>query len=136
MGTIDKFFQSVIRAFTHEIGIQPGYNLELDHRRVLSLAVDSLFQDLGNQPELQLWLIRYAMERMESSLSWDFRREMIQLGEQLFKESFQELFLHNDFALLEKSHLDLFLADLNQLEEKQISGYLDKIMEFRLNIVD
>ena len=27
VGTIDKFFQSVIRAFTHEIGIQPGYNM-------------------------------------------------------------------------------------------------------------
>lgn len=122
VGTIDKFFQSVIRAFTHEIGIQPGYNLELDHRRVLSLAVDSLFQDLGNQAEMQKWLIRYAMERMESSLSWDFRREMIQLGEQLFKESFQELFLQNDLALLEKSHLDLFLADLKGLEEQAREG--------------
>ena len=122
VGTIDKFFQSVIRAFTHEIGIQPGYNLELDHRRVLSMAVDSLFQDLANQEELQKWLIRYAMERMESSLSWDFRREMIQLGEQLFKESFQELFLQNDFALLEKSHLDLFLADLKRLELQAREG--------------
>ncbi len=35
VGTIDKFFQSVIRAFTREIGIQPGYNLELDHSRVI-----------------------------------------------------------------------------------------------------
>jgi ATP-dependent helicase/nuclease subunit A len=124
VGTIDKFFQSVIRAFTHEIGIQPGYNLELDHRRVLSLAVDSLFQDIGNQPELQKWLIRYAMERMENSLSWDFRREMIQLGEQLFKESFQELFLHNDFASLGKSELDLFLADLRKLEEQARQGMI------------
>ena len=41
VGTIDKFFQSVIRAFTREIGIQPGYNLELDHQRVLALAVIS-----------------------------------------------------------------------------------------------
>jgi len=118
VGTIDKFFQSVIRAFTHEIGIQPGYNLELDHRRVLSMAVDRLFQDLGNQQELQRWLIRYAMERMENSLSWDFRREIIQLGEQLFKESFQELFLHNDFALLEKNQLDLFQADLDTMEDR------------------
>ncbi|TFH23379.1 MAG: hypothetical protein E4H10_12245, partial [Bacteroidia bacterium] len=124
VGTIDKFFQSVIRAFTHEIGIQPGYNLELDHRRVLSLAVDSLFQDIGNQPELQKWLIRYAMERMENSLSWDFRREMIQLGEQLFKESFQELFLHNDFASLGKSELDLFLADLRKLEAQARQGMI------------
>ena len=29
VGSIDKFFQSVMRAFTREIGIQPGYNLEL-----------------------------------------------------------------------------------------------------------
>ena len=40
VGTIDKFFQSVIRAFTREIGIQPGYNLELDTGRVLSMGVD------------------------------------------------------------------------------------------------
>lgn len=125
VGTIDKFFQSVIRAFTHEIGIQPGYNLELDHRRVLSLAVDRLFQDLGNRPDLQLWLIRYAMERMESSLSWDFRKEIIQLGEQLFKESFQELFLQNDFALLDKPHLDLFQADLNHLETQVRQDLVD-----------
>lgn len=118
VGTIDKFFQSVIRAFTHEIGIQPGYNLELDHRRVLSLAVDKLFQDLGNQAELQDWLVRYALERMESSLSWDFRRDMIQLGEQLFKESFQELFMQESFAPLDKKNLDLFLSEMTGLEEQ------------------
>jgi ATP-dependent exoDNAse (exonuclease V) beta subunit len=125
VGTIDKFFQSVIRAFTHEIGIQPGYNLELDHRRVLSLAVDNLFQDIGNHEQLQQWLIRYAVERMENSLSWDFRHEMIQLGEQLFKESFQELFLQNDFASLDKSQLDLFLADLKHMEEEAREGMLE-----------
>ncbi len=122
VGTIDKFFQSVIRAFTHEIGIQPGYNLELDHHRVLSLAVDNLFQDLGNRDELQQWLIRYAMERMESSLSWDFRREMMQLGEQLFRESFQELFLRDDLDRLDKDHLDLFQADLDRLEAEARSA--------------
>ncbi len=125
VGTIDKFFQSVIRAFTHEIGIHPGYNLELDHRRVLSLAVDRLFQDIGNQPKLEDWLIRYAVDRMESSLSWDFRREMIQLGEQLFKESFQGLFLQNDFALLEKGHLELYLADLTALDKKVRQEMID-----------
>ena len=67
VGTIDKFFQSVIRAFTREIGIQPGYNLELDHTRVLSIAVDLMFQELGNRADLQSWLIRFAEERMEST---------------------------------------------------------------------
>jgi len=118
VGTIDKFFQSVIRAFTREIGIQPGYNLELDHSRILSLAVDRLFQDLGNHPELQSWLIRYAEERMDESRSWNFRKEILQLGLQLFKESFQELFLKHDISLLRKENLDLFLAELTELEQQ------------------
>jgi ATP-dependent helicase/nuclease subunit A len=121
VGTIDKFFQSVIRAFTREIGIQPGYNLELDHGRVLSLAVDRMFQDLGKQKELQEWLIRYAEERMEEAKSWNFRQEIIQLGMQLFKESFQGLFLKHDISVTKKENLDLYLQDLNELEQQSRS---------------
>jgi ATP-dependent helicase/nuclease subunit A len=124
VGTIDKFFQSVIRAFTREVGIQPGYNLELDHPRVLSLAVDRMFQDLGNHPELQEWLIRYAEERMEESKSWNFRQEIIQLGMQLFKESFQGLFLKHDISLLNKQNLDLFLQDMGALERETRNGMM------------
>ena len=87
VGTIDKFFQSVIRAFTREIGIQPGYNLELDHQRVLALAVDQLFQDIDGEQELQRWLIRFAEERMEESRSWNFRKDIVNLGMQLFRET-------------------------------------------------
>lgn len=119
VGTIDKFFQSVIRAFTREIGIQPGYNLELDHQRVLSLAVDRMFQDLGNHRELQEWLIRYAETRMDEARSWNFRQEIIQLGMQLFKESFQGLFMEQDMAVLEKSNLATYQKELNDLKLKQ-----------------
>jgi len=118
VGTIDKFFQSVIRAFTREIGIQPGYNLELDHHRVLSLAVDRLFRDISDQSELQQWLIRFAEERMEESRSWNFRNDIVQLGLQLFREAFQSLFLEQDLSVLEKENLDQYLSDLNQEEEK------------------
>lgn len=118
VGTIDKFFQSVIRAFTREIGIQPGYNLELDHHRVLSQAVDQLFHDISDQPELQQWLIRFAEERMEESRSWNFRNDIVQLGMQLFRESFQSLFLEQDLYVLRKENLDQYLSDLNQEEEK------------------
>lgn len=118
VGTIDKFFQSVIRAFTKDIGIQPGYNLELDHSRVLSLAVDRMFQDLGNHPDLQAWLIRFAEERMEESKSWNFRQEIIDLGMQLFRESFQELFLKHDISVLSKANLDQFLRELDTLEKQ------------------
>ena len=117
VGTIDKFFQSVIRAFTREIGIQPGYNLELDSNRVLSLAVDRLFHDISDQEELQRWLIRFAEERMEESRSWNFRNDMVQLGMQLFKEAFQGLFVKQDLSVLHKEHLEQYLEDLIRLEK-------------------
>lgn len=112
VGTIDKFFQSVIRAFTREIGIQPGYNLELDHQRVLSLGVDQLFSEIADYATLQKWLIRYAEERMEESRSWNFKNDVIELGMQLFREAFQEMFSDSDLALLNRDMLDRFLADL------------------------
>ncbi len=146
VGTIDKFFQSVIRAFTREMGIQPGYNLELDHIRVLSLAVDRLFQDLSEQEDLQRWLIRFAEEQLEESRSWNFRHHIVQLGMQLFKESFQGLFTEKDLSVLHKENLDRYLLDLKEVEEmsrKEIAqigvlamGHLRKnelaVVDFRL----
>lgn len=118
VGTIDRFFQSVIRAFTHEIGIQPGYNLELDHPRILSLAVERLFQELGSDEMLQRWLIRYAEERMEESRSWNFRNDMVELGLQLFRESFQGMFLQQGMQSLDKENLQLFQQQLDEVEAR------------------
>lgn len=117
VGTIDKFFQSVIRAFTREIGIQPGYNLELDSMRILSLGVDQLFRDISDHPTLQRWLIRYAEERLEESRSWNFRLDIIELGMQLFRESFQEMFADSDLSLLSRENLEDFQRDLFQVEK-------------------
>jgi len=141
--TIDKFFQSVIRSFTREIGIQPGYNLELDHHRVLSLAVDQLFQDISDHPELQGWLIRFAEERIEESRSWNFKSDIMQLGMQLFREDFQQLFLQKDISLIDKVQLDSFMSDLNSAERntgKEIlqigSRAMEKLRQEGLGIND
>ncbi len=125
VGTIDKFFQVVIRAFTHEIGIQPGYNLELDHQKVLVHAVDQLFQELTQQPELQKWLIRFAEERLGESRSYNFKQEIIQLGMQLFKESFQGLFPGQDLSVLEKENMDRYAKELVQIEGDSLARCKD-----------
>ncbi len=143
VGTIDKFFQSVIRAFTREIGIQPGYNLELDQQRILSMGVDQLFQDIGEDPELQQWLIRFAEERLEESRSWNFKNEILALGMQLFRESFQELYADADLSLLNKKNLEDFLEELGQTEslvtgEMKALGIraLDHIRQMGLEVED
>lgn len=126
VGTIDRFFQSVIRAFTREIGIQPAYNLELDSRYVLTLGVERLFRDIDGDADLQNWLIRYAEERMEQARGWNFQEELIQLGMELFNESFQELFAAHGMEVLDREGLGLFLQKLRSEQansERTIRSY-------------
>ena len=135
VGTIDKFFQSVIRAFTREIGIQPGYNLELDTGRVLSLGVDQLFKDISDHTALQKWLIRYAEERMQDSRSWNFRLDIIELGMQLFRESFQQMFSDSDLSLLNRENLEIFLGELYG-REKSTRGEMEAIAQSALDHIE
>ena len=45
VSTIDRFFQQTMRAFTREIGLGGGYNVELDTNKVLNEAIDSMLSD-------------------------------------------------------------------------------------------
>ena len=40
--TIDRFFQKIIKSFTRELGIFPGYNVELDTDFILAKATDKM----------------------------------------------------------------------------------------------
>ncbi len=134
VGTIDRFFQSVIRVFTREIGIQPGYNLELDTGRILSQASDRLFEGLLGDADLQKWLIRFAEERMEEARSWNFKGDMMELGQELFHESFQSIFLEHDFSVISKRNLEDFLKDLNKVQG-QVNGEMADVGRKALDLI-
>ncbi len=89
--TIDKFFQWVIRGFTREIGLQNGYNLELDSSVVLSEAVDLLIWSMEEDEQLKSWLIRFAEDKINEGKSWDFYKDVYMLGREVFKESYQSV---------------------------------------------
>ncbi len=91
VSTIDRFFQQLIRSFARESGINGSYNLELDNENILQQATDNLFLELTNKPDLQLlsWLTEFANDLMNESKSWNPRENIVTLGRELFKESFQ-----------------------------------------------
>jgi len=47
INTIDAFFQKVIRSFSREIGLQGGFQLELDQTGVLDEVIDNLMEEVG-----------------------------------------------------------------------------------------
>lgn len=48
VSTIDAFFQTILRAFTHEAELAGDYELELDDKTIISKAVAQLLEDIDN----------------------------------------------------------------------------------------
>lgn len=87
--TIDRFFQRAIRAFTRELGLAGGYQIELDSERVLSEAIDEMLMGLDRDPVLLEWFVEFARDRVQEGLHWNLKKDLMVLGQELNKEKFQ-----------------------------------------------
>lgn len=91
VGTIDSFFQRIIRAFAREIDIPSGYEIELEHDILLGNAVDELFAGISEDPRLRSWISGYISSRLDDNKNWDIRREIMEVSERIFGEDFRQL---------------------------------------------
>ena len=69
--TIDGFFQQLVRAFSREIGLAGGYQIDLDSEKALEKGVDNLLSQLDKKEHKNLlaWLTAFSEERIEELLS-------------------------------------------------------------------
>ncbi|MBN2862928.1 MAG: UvrD-helicase domain-containing protein, partial [Bacteroidales bacterium] len=112
VSTIDSFFQKVLRAFTREAGLQSGFNIELDHILILESAVEETIASAADDPDLQRWLKDYVLSNLEEEKSWDLKKGIMQLSEELFRERFKIL----------------SVREISKLENKEfLLGYTDKL---------
>jgi ATP-dependent helicase/nuclease subunit A len=120
INTIDTFFQQVIRAFAREIGVHGGYNLELDKDSILQQAIDNMYIDLSKSENKQLlqWLTEFAEERIEKSESWDIRRQINQLGNEIFKESYQHKADETNKKLHDRAFLTQYRNTLRNIKSE------------------
>lgn len=91
VGTIDSFFQRVIRAFAREIDIPAGYEIELEHEALLSDAVDSLLAAVSADSRLLDWISSYVGSRLDDNKGWDIRKEIMEVASLIFRENFRQL---------------------------------------------
>ncbi len=107
--TIDRFFQRMIKSFTKELGIFPGYNVELDSDFVLLKAVDKVIQKAKADTNLWAWIRELVHDNVDEGRSWSIKTKITGLGEELFKEN---------YMLFDKQMLDKF-GDKSFLKEYQ-----------------
>lgn len=135
VGTIDSFFQRVIRAFTREVGLQAGYTIEMDHEAVLAEVVDNMIMDIEKDEELRDWLVRFAQERTEAGKNWNLEKEIKNLGSEIFKEIYKSFDKELIEKIQDKKFLDSFMQDLYKIQ-KAFESPLQDAAEKTFKILD
>src|SRR5690606_34369762 len=90
VSTIDGFVQKVIRGFTFELGIDAGYKLEMNLRKVRNDLVLRLNRLLDERPDLLQWIMDYAQACIDKDDNWNYRHTLSELAGELFREHFQD----------------------------------------------
>lgn len=137
ISTIDRFFQQTMRAFTREIGLQGGYGIEMDQTLVLTEAVDNLLTDLEKpeNKELLNWLLRFAEDKIENGGEWNLRREIMILGQELFKENYKALSSDVAKDLEDKQALEKYKEELIKIV-RSVESEARKLGEKGLALID
>ena len=118
VGTIDSFFQQIIRSFTREMGIQSGYSIELETEPILDETIDRLQAETITNKLLLRWLTDFALDKIEKGNTWNFRKDITKLGHQLFNEQFKTFSHTLSDKLVDKEFMNTYQQELFGLSKK------------------
>lgn len=110
VSTIDSFFQKVVRAFAREMDLNAKFEVELDQEAVLDRVVDRVVMLVMEDEFLHKWLVDYASEQIQNGKSWDIRRNIRELGKQIFQEDFKRYSAEIREFLKEKENISKLQA--------------------------
>ncbi|MCA0131192.1 UvrD-helicase domain-containing protein [Winogradskyella alexanderae] len=133
VSTIDGFTHRIIRTFAQDLKLPVNFEVELDAKRLLTEAVDSLISKAGTDSALTKLLIDFAIEKAEEDKSWDISYDFEKISSLLINE--------NDSAAL-RSFENKTLDDFKQLKTKLIQEItnlekaLKKEAETTLNFIE
>ena len=126
VGTIDSFFQRVLKAFTREINLQHGYVIELDHSVILRNAVDNMIADSSGDGALRNWLAEFSDERIEEGKNWDLKKDILKQAEEIFREKFRLLDEKEREKLRDRELLNAYASSLRGI----IYGFRARLKEY------
>lgn len=123
VNTIDGFVQKVIRGFAFELGIDPGYGLEMNTNKVIEDVAVRLNDKLATSPRLLKCLINLSIDRIDNDTTWNYHDDLIELAKEIFKERFQPfdralqvLLLDQDSDSLFDDYIKLTRSTINDFE--------------------
>lgn len=113
--TIDTFFQSVLRNLARELELPPNLRIGINDNQVEELAVDQMIEDLTTKDLLLQWILKYIMENIEDSHSWNVISKIKSFGRTIFKEYYKQNSESINKKLQEKGFFEDYTYKLRKL---------------------
>lgn len=89
--TIDSFFQSLLTNLAFELGLTRGFKVDLDDKRVISIAVERILRRIDQEEKNGLRrIVKESLIRsLEDGKSWDIAKDLkVFAGKNLFKSEY------------------------------------------------
>ncbi|MBP5171461.1 MAG: UvrD-helicase domain-containing protein [Bacteroidales bacterium] len=128
--TIDTFFQTVLRNLARELGLGSSFNIDLDNDAVLEKAVADLFEKASEHPELLKWIGDYIDNQIDQGRSRYVGKALMEFGQNIFKEKFQQYEGQLAAALHDKDFLKNYQEQLQALKKKAVKEIDQAVGQF------
>ena len=115
VSTIDSFYQKIVRAFARDIGLNAGFDIEIDHTIILSKAIDNMISSAADDKTVRDWLLMFARSNIDEGRTWDLKKSITALAGELFNEKFRLLPATEKEKLRDKEFLTSYIGEMKTL---------------------
>jgi ATP-dependent exoDNAse (exonuclease V) beta subunit len=141
ISTIDAFTHRIIRTFAKDLGLSMNFDIEMDTKQVLQLAVERVVDKAGNDEDLTEVLIDFALDKVNDDKSGDISLDIFEASRLLLSEK-DEIYIHSlrefglkDFKLL-KTKLNQDIKSISEQLKSLGSEFLKQLNEKNLEFKD
>ena len=141
VSTIDAFFQTVLRTFAREIEVADNFEIELDNRFAINMAINEMFESLNRRDEAyaasadeRRWLKSWIMRLMDRMLADGKSINLFARNSGIYAELVSAMTgILNEKYKLNRQAIDDYILDKSRLEqfekavEKQVDDHLAQL---------
>ncbi|WP_010179043.1 UvrD-helicase domain-containing protein [Aquimarina agarilytica] len=119
--TIDKFTQSVIRTFAYDLGLDSNFEIELDQKKLLEVAIDDLIDKVGDNKQITKTILDFTKAKINDDAAWNIKRSLLEIAQIIFNEDdilhIKNLSSHpfEDFKTLDNNLKNKFKSNKEQI---------------------
>jgi len=96
ISTIDSFCLKIIRSFGKELGLQYGFDMELDTNIISEDITQKLLDKYSTNPELAEYLDDFIIYKLDDDKNWNIEYDITPIAKELFKEDYWETVFKKD----------------------------------------